>query len=171
LVAAIGFILFASTTASAPRYLGVFLAVQCIFCLSLLLAWVANMHATESKRAGGCIVLGRSSDNAVWYLGVSNNLSKPREDFTKNHDRTDLFPADEKPYYRKCMWISCALWLVVTVCSIALSLLLIRENKNMEAAGEFTHEEELGEIRVAPHFDSSGCARTCLYLLSACLQW
>jgi len=93
------FILLASTTASAPRYLGVFLAVQFIFCLSLLLAWVANMHATESKRGGGYIVLGRSSDNVVWYLGVSNNLSKPREDFTKNHDRTNLFPADEKPYY------------------------------------------------------------------------
>jgi len=98
------------------------------------------MHATESKRAGGYIVLDLSLDNGVWYFGefkqstVPNTPLTSREDFTKNHDRTDLFPADEKPYYRKGIWISCAFYLVVvTVCSIALSLLLIRENKNMEA--------------------------------------
>jgi len=98
----------------------------------------------------------------------------------QNHERISLKTMTERIFSpptrsrttRKGIWISCAFYLVVvTVCSIALWLLLSRENKNMEAAGEFTHEEELGENRVAPHFDSSGCARTCLYLLSACLQW
>jgi len=53
---------------------------------------------------------------------------------------------------------------VVTVCSIALSLLLIRENKNMEAAGEFTHEEELGEISGRAEFRQFGCVRERRYI-------
>jgi len=58
LVAAVGFILLATTEGKVARYLGVFLAVQIFVCVSLLLAWTSNMHATESKRAGGYVVLG-----------------------------------------------------------------------------------------------------------------
>lgn len=57
LVAAVGFILLATCKGTVPRYVGVYLAVQIFVCVSLLLTWTANMHATESKRAGGYVIL------------------------------------------------------------------------------------------------------------------
>lgn len=56
-VAAIGFIINATTYSTAPRYTSVFLSV-CIFAsVALLLAWTANMHTTDSKRGGGYTIL------------------------------------------------------------------------------------------------------------------
>jgi hypothetical protein len=57
LVAAIGFIMQATCTGVVPRYVGVFLSVQVFCCVALTLAWVSNIHSTESKRAGGMTVL------------------------------------------------------------------------------------------------------------------
>lgn len=48
---------------------------------------------------------------------------------------TNVFPASEKPYYRKGMWISAAFCLLVAVLSCVLSLWLIWENKKMEKEG------------------------------------
>ena len=55
--AAIGFLLQATTKDVAPRYIGVFLSIQIFICVPLTLAWVANIHQTESKRAGGNVIL------------------------------------------------------------------------------------------------------------------
>lgn len=55
--AALGFLLLANTEATAPRYAGVFLAVQVFVAVPLTLAWVANIHPTESKRGGGNVIL------------------------------------------------------------------------------------------------------------------
>lgn len=55
--AAIGFLLQANTKTVVPRYVGVFLSVQIFICVPLTLAWVANIHQTESKRAGGNVIL------------------------------------------------------------------------------------------------------------------
>ena len=113
LVAAIGFIIQATTTSVATRYFGVFLSIN-IFCsVALLLAWTANIHATESKRAGGYTILAT--------IGQCGPLLG-----------TNVFPANEGPYFRKGMWISCAFCLLVFVLSAALSLLLMRENRRME---------------------------------------
>lgn len=57
LVAAVGFILNATTDTTAPRYASVFLSVWIFASVALLLAWTANMHATESKRGGGYTIL------------------------------------------------------------------------------------------------------------------
>ncbi len=57
LIAGIGFIINASTTTSAVRYFSTFLSVQIFASVAILLAWTANIHATESKRAGGYTVL------------------------------------------------------------------------------------------------------------------
>lgn len=57
LIAAIGFIVNATTTGTGPRYFSVFFSVQIFACVALLLAWTANIHATESKRAGGYTIL------------------------------------------------------------------------------------------------------------------
>lgn len=116
LVAAVGFIIQATTTGAGPRYFGVFLSVQ-IFCsVALVLAWTANLHASESKRAGGYAILST--------IGQCGPLLG-----------TNVFPASEKPYYRKGMWISCAFCLLVAFLSLTLSLILVRENKKLERAG------------------------------------
>lgn len=57
LVAAIGFIIQATATSPGARYFGVFLAVQVFCCVALTLAWVSNIHSTESKRSGGMVIL------------------------------------------------------------------------------------------------------------------
>lgn len=57
LVAAIGFIIQATAKGTAARYIGVFLAVQVFCCVAITLAWVSNIHSTESKRAGGMVIL------------------------------------------------------------------------------------------------------------------
>lgn len=116
LVAAIGFILQTTTKSVASRYFGVFLSVNIFASVALLLAWTANLHATESKRAGGYTILAT--------IGQCGPLLG-----------TNVFPANEKPYYHKGMWISCSFCLLVTVLSVALSLHLVRENRKMEHAG------------------------------------
>ena len=57
LLAGIGFIINASTTTTGPRYFSAFLSVLIFASVAILLAWTANIHATESKRAGGYTVL------------------------------------------------------------------------------------------------------------------
>ena len=57
ILAGTGFMINASTTSSGPRYFSCFLSVLIFAAISLLLAWVANIHATESRRAGGYTVL------------------------------------------------------------------------------------------------------------------
>lgn len=52
-VAAVGFILLATSQDPAARYIGVFLAILIFVSVSLMISWVSNMHATESKRTGG----------------------------------------------------------------------------------------------------------------------
>lgn len=115
-VAAVGFIIQATTTTTVARYIGVFLAVEIFCCVALTLAWVSNIHATESKRGGGMTILAT--------IGQCGPLLG-----------TNVFPESEAPYYRKGMWISASFCLLVAACSVALSLILIWENKKMEKEG------------------------------------
>ena len=131
LIAAVGFILLATTESAAARYTGVFLAVLIFVCVSLLLCWVANIHASESKRTAGYIVLST--------IGQCGPLLG-----------TNVFPSNEAPYYRKGMWISAAFCLLVSFLSISLSLWLIKENRDMERAG-LLYEHDEGEIKDAPN--------------------
>ena len=115
-VAAIGFILLAATKSVASRYVGCFLAVNIFACVCLNLAWVANIHSTESKRAGGMVILAT--------IGQCGPLLG-----------TNVFPATEAPFYRKGMWISAAMCLLVAVLSVLLTFILIWQNKKMEREG------------------------------------
>ncbi|KAF2095607.1 MFS general substrate transporter [Rhizodiscina lignyota] len=124
LLGGIGFIILATTSATAPRYVGVFLAVNIFASVAILLAWVANINATESRKAGGYTILAT--------IGQCGPLLG-----------TNVFPASEEPYYRKGMWISAAFCLLVTVVSALLSLWLIYENKCMAKAE--AEEERTGE--------------------------
>jgi MFS family permease len=56
-LAGAGFIINATTTTTGPRYFSIFLSVEIFASVALLLAWVSNIHATESRRAGGYTVL------------------------------------------------------------------------------------------------------------------
>ncbi|CAN8105712.1 unnamed protein product [Discula destructiva] len=122
LVAAVGFILLATTTNGVARYIGVYLAILIFVSVSLMMSWVSNMHSTESKRTGGWTVFQT--------LGQCGPLLG-----------TNVFPASEKPYYTKGSWISTAFCLVVAFVSAGLSFSLWRENKKLdkifdESAGE-----------------------------------
>lgn len=57
LLSGIGFIILATTSDTAPRYVGVFLATLIFGSVAILLAWVANINATESRKAGGYTIL------------------------------------------------------------------------------------------------------------------
>ncbi|RMZ83300.1 hypothetical protein DV738_g1359, partial [Chaetothyriales sp. CBS 135597] len=127
LVAAAGFIMLATTEDVAPRYTGVFLAVLVFTCVAVTLSWTANLHATESKRAGGMTIL-QTIGQCGPLLG------------------TNLFPKSEKPYYRKGMWISAGFCIFIAALSASLSLLLIYENREMERKGLIPRKgEELPE--------------------------
>lgn len=125
-VAAVGFILLATTTAPATRYLGVFLAILIFVSVSLLVGWVSNMHSTESKRSGGWTVFQT--------LGQCGPLLG-----------TNVFPASEKPYYVQGSWISTAFCLLVAVVSAGLSFSLWRENKKLDRIFDENPEMETDE--------------------------
>ena len=112
LVAAIGFILSATVTSGPVRYFATFLSVQVFCCVALTLAWVANIHATESKRAGAYTLLAT--------IGQCGPLLG-----------TNVFPSSQKPFYRPGMWISASFCLFIFVLSTTLSLILIRENRKI----------------------------------------
>lgn len=116
LIAAVGFIINATVTSSGPRYFSIFLSVQIFAAVALLLAWTANLHATESQRSGGYTILAT--------IGQCGPLLG-----------TNVFPESEKPYYRKGMWISAAFCLLVAGTAVVLSLWLIHENKQMDKEG------------------------------------
>ncbi|WPG99272.1 Hypothetical protein R9X50_00208500 [Acrodontium crateriforme] len=144
---AVGFIIQATCSKTGPRYFGVFLSVQIFASIALLLAWTANIHATESKRAGA-------------YTGNAFLVQAFAEEFTNTPAvlatigqcgpllGTNIFPTSEKPYYRKGMWISAAMCLMVAVLAGILSSWLIYENKKMEREG-VPEVEEFEETSVA----------------------
>lgn len=116
LISAIGFIVLATTDGVASRYIGVFLAVQIFASVALLLAWTANMHASESRKAGGYTILAT--------IGQCGPLLG-----------TNMFPDDEKPVFRKGMWVSASFSLLVVVLSVLLSLWLRHENQKLDRQG------------------------------------
>lgn len=135
LISAIGFIVLATTEGAGPRYFGVFLAVLIFASVALLLAWTSNIHATESKRAGGYTILAT--------IGQCGPLLG-----------TNMFPATEAPYYRKGMWIGAAFCLLVFFLSIALSLWLRHENRKLDRIenGEESRERTTSDAKMEKSF-------------------
>ena len=123
--AAVGFLLQANLSGTTARYIGVFLTIQIFVCVPLTLAWVANIHQTESKRAGGNVILAT--------IGQFGPLLG-----------TNVFPNSDKPFFRKGMWISAAMCIFVGCLAIILSCILIAENKSMERKGLIPKKGEEG---------------------------
>ncbi|KAK5735750.1 hypothetical protein LTR17_007922 [Elasticomyces elasticus] len=124
LVAAAGYLILALTTDTAPRYAGIFLVVLIFTTVAFILVWNANSNETESKRAGGVWI--------VQCVGQCGTLLG-----------THIFPADEKPYYRKGMWIGFAFSLLAATACATLSFSFWRDNKrrdqesgNVDATGD-----------------------------------
>lgn len=113
LLASIGYILLATTTKVAVRYFGFYLAPLCFVSIALSLAWVANMHATDSKRAGGLTVLATIGQCGAVLAA-------------------NIFPLEDAPYYRKGMWISFTGCMLTFICGTAQTLLLRWENKKRD---------------------------------------
>ncbi|KAG0651938.1 putative transporter [Hyphodiscus hymeniophilus] len=113
LVAAIGYIILATQTAAGIRYFGIFLATISFTSVALVLSWVANTHATDSKRAAGLAILSTGGQCGP-VLG------------------TNVFPPSDAPYYRKGMWVSCGACLLIFFCASLQSFLLWQENKRRD---------------------------------------
>ena len=113
LVAAIGFVILASASTVAVRYFAMFLCINIFVCVAIILAWVANNSATDSKRAGGFAVLQ--------IIGQCGPVLGTR-----------IFPSNEGPFYRKGMWICAGFCFFVVVLSSTLSFLLWRENRKRD---------------------------------------
>jgi len=113
LLAAVGYIILATTSAVGPRYFGLFLAVQIFVSVAMVLTWVGNTHATDSKRSAGLAILATGGQCGP-VLG------------------TNIFPKSEAPYYRKGMWVSCGACLIVVVAACMQMAILHRANKKRD---------------------------------------
>ncbi|KAI1435820.1 major facilitator superfamily domain-containing protein [Xylaria sp. CBS 124048] len=128
LIAAVGFLLLATTEGAVPRYFGVYLAITIFVSVAILIPWVSNSHATESKRAGG------------WAIFATFGQAGPLLG-------TNIFPSNEAPYYRKGSWISFSFCILVAMTSAVFSLLLYRENKRLDKAEVRNLDDESGARR------------------------
>lgn len=113
-VAAIGYLVLALTSATAGRYFSCFLIVTIFVSVALNLVWNANTNENESKRAGG-----------VWIIQCVGQCGTVLG--------TNMFPSSEKPFYRKGMWIGFAFSLLTASICTSLSFMLWQENKRRDA--------------------------------------
>lgn len=113
LLAAIGYLILATTTAVGARYFGLFLAVLIFVSVSQLLTWVGNTHATDSRRAAGLTVLATGGQCAS-VLG------------------TNVFPPSEAPYYRRGMWVGFGMCLLTFFAALAQMGVLARDNRERD---------------------------------------
>ncbi|KAH8880869.1 MFS general substrate transporter [Thozetella sp. PMI_491] len=133
-LSAIGFILLATTTGPAPRYLGIYFAITIFIPVAILLPWVSNVHSTESRRTGGWTIFATMGQCGP-FLG------------------TNIFPASEGPYYRKGSLISMSMCLLVGVGGALFSFLLHRENKKLDRLfEEGTEEDQTDRLRTPRGF-------------------
>ncbi|OJJ41697.1 hypothetical protein ASPWEDRAFT_102264 [Aspergillus wentii DTO 134E9] len=123
LVATIGYIILGTQTAAAVRYFGLFLVVQIFVSVALILTWVGNTHATESKRAGAFSLLATGGQCGP-VLG------------------TNIFSTTDKPYYRKGMWVSCGACIVVVIAGLLQMWLLCRENTRLDREDDAGQDED-----------------------------
>ena len=105
LVAAVRYILLGTSTTVAVRYFAFFLSVQIFISVAMILTWVGNTHATDSKRGGAFAILATGGQCGP-VLG------------------TNIFPKTDAPHYREGMWISCGACLLVFSCAVLQTFIL-----------------------------------------------
>ncbi|GJN75697.1 hypothetical protein PCL_04571 [Purpureocillium lilacinum] len=123
LLAAIGFIILATTTGVASRYFGLVLGTQMFVCAALVLTWVSNTHENDSQRAVALAILATGGQ-----LGPVVG--------------TNIFPIKDKPFYRRGMWVSCGSALIVAAAASLQMFVLHRTNKKWDRENEARNEAE-----------------------------
>lgn len=113
LVTAVRYILLGTSTTVAVRYFTFFLSVQTFISVAMILTWVGNTHAMDSKRGGAFAILATGGQCGP-VLG------------------TNIFPKTDAPYYRQGMWISCGACLLVFFCAVLQAFILCRANKKRD---------------------------------------
>lgn len=114
LVAAIGYILLATTSSTGPRYAGVYLAAAGVFpSIGNILPWVTNNQGSDTKRGAGIAMLN--------IIGQCGPLLGTR-----------VFPDSTKPYFRKGMWVCAGFMLFNGLLALGLRTLLAWENRKLD---------------------------------------
>ncbi|PGG99081.1 hypothetical protein AJ80_09413 [Polytolypa hystricis UAMH7299] len=114
LVGASGYILLATCTAVAPRYVGVFLAASGVFpCISNILPWVMNNQGSDTRRGMAVIILN--------LLGQCGPLLG-----------TNVFPHSDRPRYIKGQVICASFMLFNAFVALSLRTLLVWENRVLD---------------------------------------
>lgn len=112
----IGYVVLATTSSTAARYTGVFLAAAGIFpSIALILPWVLNNQGNDSKKATGLAML-----NLIGQCGPVLG--------------THLFPASQSPYYRPGMSVCAAFLFLVGILAMTLQTLLRIQNRRKDRA-------------------------------------
>lgn len=114
LIGALGYILLGATSATGPRYTGVFFAAAGIFpAIANILPWVLNNQGSDTRRGTGIAIL-----NIVGQCGPLLG--------------TRLYPAGEGPYYRVGMWTCAGFMIFNGILALALRALLSWENRKLD---------------------------------------
>ncbi|EPE25325.1 MFS general substrate transporter [Glarea lozoyensis ATCC 20868] len=115
LVATVGYILLATTSSTAPRYVGVFLAAAGVFpAIGNILPWVLNNQGSDTRRGMGIAMLN--------LIGQCGPLLGTR-----------VYPSNEGPYYRKGMWVCAGFMAFNALLALGLRALLAWENGRLDA--------------------------------------
>ena len=138
LIGAVGYIMLATSHTVAVRYTGTYLAAIGVFpSIINVLPWTLNNQGSDSKRAGGIVILN--------LIGQCGPLLGTR-----------IYPVSEKPYYKKGMWV-CAAFLLLNIClALALRTLLAWKNRRLDEkvaeASASDNDKLLGEENDGPRF-------------------
>ena len=110
---AAGYIMLDTSHSVAVRYTGTYLAAAGVFpSIINVLPWTLNNQGSDSKRAGGIVALN--------LIGQCGPLLGTR-----------VYPATQKPYYKKGMW-TCAGFLIFNIfLALTLRILLVWKNKRL----------------------------------------
>lgn len=117
LVAITGIIITMATTNVAARYFALFLMLPGTYaCFQVSNAWMANIAARPRKKRSIALAMNNSMGNTALTWTPY------------------LYPAAEGPRYIKAWSVNITLTAILVFATIALSLLLKRENKKADAA-------------------------------------
>jgi dipeptide/tripeptide permease len=135
LIGALGYILLATTSATGPRYTGVFFAAAGVFpCIGNILPWVLNNQGSDTKRGAGIAILN--------LIGQCGPLLGTR-----------VYPAKDSPYYRTGMWVCAAFMLFNGLLALGLRTLLAWENRRLDRKFGAVEKNETGVVGVGEEND------------------
>ncbi|KAK9323827.1 major facilitator superfamily domain-containing protein [Lipomyces orientalis] len=135
---AVGYLVLAIVTVTSVRYFAIYLcAVGMFTTVGVIMPWAVDNQGTDSKKGTGMFLL-----NLVGQCGPLLG--------------TRMFPADDAPYYRKGMWVSCGCLFAVTVLAVILRFYLQYLNSRLDKKWgpvESQMVEELDEVGVDREFN------------------